>query len=75
MAIAAVRIRLQRATLAFRLIGFCLVLVTMMAEVLHGLPLFMLAIRRSRRPGKLERQNHQQENKKQFFHRQDNSIE
>jgi len=68
-------LRLGNIVLANAVIGLhAFVLMLMMTKVRCRL-LFVLAIRRRYRPGKLDRHQYQQENDKEFFHDGNNSID
>lgn len=69
MAVTAIAMDFGHLVRVVRLVYLSVVLMGMVSEMLHADPAFMLAVRSSRSPGKLERQQCEQEQKQEFFHR------
>ncbi len=75
MAGIAIVVHLAELALAVGGVGFGLMLMHMMAEVIGSGSFFVLAVGPCRCPGKLERQNRQQDYKENSFHDADHSME
>jgi len=75
MAVAAVGMHFDYFVGIVRQVSSGVVLMRVVAEMLGGFLAFVLAIRSSRGPGELERQQREQEDEQQFFHGLNNSIE
>ena len=73
VAILAITMNILRFCLPIGFVHLRLVLMRMVAKMRRR-TLLMLAVDCCRRPGVLERQNHQQKNEKEFFHGTKNSM-